>query len=251
MHPATAQSLLAPRPSKVVPFFALSIAAHVALIALGVLASWLISPKMIDLDQKPIHASLVRLGKPRDEKLLPRKEEPPPPVKEEKAPEPVPVPVAEPPKAVAIVGPEPKKPTAKQDGKKEAEARKQLFSAFNKTGKQAKPEDLEGRDDGDPNGDSAREEGERYFGLISAAVRRYYDVSNTIPEAERRTLKAEVAMRVSATGVATDVRIKKGSGNELFDDAVLSAVKKAAPFSPPPEHLRKVLQGGVTLAFSP
>ena len=249
MHPAAAQSLLAPRPSKLVPFFALSVFAHVGLIGVGLLVNWQIAPRLIDLDQKPITASLVRLGKPRDEKLLPRKEEPPPPAKEEKAPEPVPVPVEAPaPKAVAIPGLEPKKPTPKQDGKKEAEARKQLFSAFNKTGKQ---DELEGKADGDVNGDAAREEGEKYFGLISAQVRRYYDVSNTIPEAERRTLKAEVAMRVSGSGEASDVKIKKGSGNGLFDEAVLSAVKKAAPFSPPPEHLRKVLQGGVTLVFSP
>ena len=35
------------------------------------------SSAAIDLDQKPIKAILVRLGKPRDQKLLPRKEEPP------------------------------------------------------------------------------------------------------------------------------------------------------------------------------
>lgn len=239
MHPAAAQSLLAYRPSKVVPFFALSIGLHAMAIAVALVASWLLSPTVLDLNQKPITASLVRLGKPRDEKLLPRKEEPPPePKKEEKVEVPLPIPSA---KAVVIPGPDPKKPTAKQD----------LFKALNSAAKQAKPEELEGKADGDPNGDSAKEEGERYFGIISAAVRRYYDVSNTIPEAERRTLKAEVAMKVSASGEASDVRLKKGSGNELFDEAVLSAVKKAAPFSPPPEHLKKILQAGVTLAFSP
>jgi TonB family protein len=241
MHPAAAQSLLAHRPSKVVPFFALSIGLHVLAIGIGLIASWLLAPVMVNLDQKPITASLVRLGKPRDEKLLPRKEEPPPPEKkEEKVEIPVPVPVPTP-KAVVIPGPDPKKPTPKQD----------LFKALQNASKQAKPEELEGKADGDPDGDAAKEEGERYFGIISAAVRRYYDVSNTIPEAERRTLKAEVAMRVSASGEASDVRLKKPSGNDLFDEAVLSAVKKAAPFSPPPEHLKKVLLAGVTLAFSP
>ncbi len=238
MHPAAAQSLLAQRPSKVVGFFAISVAMHVLAIALGLVASWLLAPKLLDLDQKPITASLVRLGKPRDEKLLPRKEEAPPepPKKVEKVEVPVPSP-----KAVVVPGPEPKKPTQKQD----------LFKALNNASKQARPEELEGRADGDVNGDSAKEEGERYFGIISAAVRRYYDVSNTIPEAERRTLKAEVTFKVMATGEATDVHVKKSSGNELFDGAVLSAVKKAAPFSPPPEHLKKLLQAGVTLVFSP
>lgn len=239
MHPVAAQSLLAYRPSKVVPFFALSVVLHFLAVAVVLTASWLLAPKIVDLDQKPIRASLVRLGKPRDEKLLPRKEEPPPEAKKEEVAVPLPVPA---PKAVPVPGLAPKKPapTAKQD----------LFKALNSASRQAAPE-LEGQADGDPDGDAAKAEGERYFGIISAAVRRYYDVSNTIPEAERRTLKAEVAMRVSAGGEASEVRLKKGSGNELFDDAVLSAVKKAAPFSPPPEHLKKVLQGGVTLAFSP
>ena len=125
-----------------------------------------------------------------------------------------------------------------------------LASAFSKM-TALKPEEAEGLADGDLNGDAAKEEGERYFALIASQVRRNLDVSNTIPEAEQRTLKAELSMRVSAAGVPSDVRIKKGSGNSLFDDAVLSAVKKAAPFSPPPEHLRKLLQGGVTLQFEP
>ena len=239
MHPAAAQSLLAHRPSKVVPFFALSIGLHAMAIALALVASWLLSPRLLDLNQKPITASLVRLGKPREEKLLPRKEEAPPePKKEEKVEVPLPIPS---PKAVVVPGPEPKKPTAKQD----------LFKALNNAAKQAKPEELEGKADGDVNGDSAKEEGERYFAIISSAVRRNLDVSDTIPEAERRTLKAEVSMKVSATGETSDVRLKKGSGNEMFDGAVLSAVKKAAPFSPPPEHLKKTLQAGVTLSFSP
>ncbi len=241
MHPAAAQSLLAQRPSKVVGFFAISVAMHMLAIAVGLVASWLLAPKLLDLEQKPITASLVRLGKPRDEKLLPRKEEAPPepPKKVEKVEVPIPVPS---PKAVVVPGPEPKKPTAKQD----------LFKALNNASKQAKPEELEGKADGDPNGDSAKEEGERYFGIISAAVRRYYDVSNTIPEAERRTLKAEVAFKVTVSGEATDVHISKTSGNELFDEAVVSAVKKASPFSPPPEHMKKGLQSvGVKLAFSP
>ncbi len=38
----------------------------------------------------------------------------------------------------------------------------------------------------------------------------------------------------------------------LFDSAVLAAVKKASPFSPPPDHLRDALQkSGIVLEFSP
>lgn len=240
VHPIAAQSLLAERPSRVVPFFALSVAAHVGAIVVVLLFSWLLAPKVIDLDQKPIKASLVRLGKPRDEKLLPRKEEPKPPPPPEKVEVPVPAPAPAPPsKAIPIPDKDAKKPSAKQD----------LFKALQSASKQAEPE--EGKEDGDPNGDAAKEEGERYYAIISQAVRRYYDVANVIPEAERRTLKAQVAMRVGGGGELTDAKLSKPSGNELFDEAVISAVKKAAPFPPPPEHMKKVMAGGVTLVFSP
>ena len=252
MHPVAAQSLLADRPSKVVPFFARSIVGHVAIIFVGLLANWLIAPKLIDLDPKPIHATLVRLGKPRDEKLLPRKEEPPPPPKEEKAPEAVALPEPSP-KAVPIPNLDNKKAPSKEDAKKEAaEAKKRLASAFNKMTALKPPEEAEGREDGDVNGDSAKQEGEKYDAMIRMQVRRYYDVTNVIPEAERRTLHAKVSWRISATGEASDVKVMKESGNELFDSAVLAAVKKAAPFSPPPEHMRKELQtSGYAMTFTP
>ena len=50
MHPAAAQSLLAYRPSKVVPFFAISVGLHVAAIALGLVVSWLVAAplKLVD-----------------------------------------------------------------------------------------------------------------------------------------------------------------------------------------------------------
>lgn len=252
LHPTAAQSLLNDRPSPLAGFVAVSVGAHVIAVLVFFVFNWLFAPKIVDLDQKPIKASLVRLGKKREEKLLPRKDEPPPPPKEEKAPVavPTPAPAAVPvPSPVAVPVPDKKAAPSKQDGKQDA--RKSLFAAFDKTARAAKPEELEGAEDGDPNGDAAREEGERYFGLISSAVRRYYDVSNTIPEAERRTLKAEVSFKVSASGEVTDVKLKKPSGNDLFDDAVIGAVKKAAPFSAPPKHLAQLLKGGVTLVFSP
>ncbi len=132
------------------------------------------------------------------------------------------------------------------------DTKKSLFDAFNKTGRAASQEAPEGDEAGDKDGDSAKQEGERYYGLLSAVVKRNYDVSDTIPEAERRTLKATVMMKLGATGELLDVDLSKPSGNELFDSAVLGAIKKAAPFGPPPEHLRDTLKkNGVALVFSP
>ena len=95
------------------------------------------------------------------------------------------------------------------------------------------------------------QEGERYFGLLRAVVTRHYDVSNTISESERIRLKANVAIRVSDKGELLDVNLTKSSGNEVFDGAVLAAVKKAAPFPPPPPNLRDQLKKGLTFQFTP
>jgi TonB family protein len=59
-------------------------------------------------------------------------------------------------------------------------------------------------------------------------------------------------MRLNRTGDVVDARLAKASGNPLFDSAVLAAVKKASPFSPPPDHLRDALhKSGIVLEFSP
>ena len=83
-------------------------------------------------------------------------------------------------------------------------------------------------------------------------MRRNYDVSNTIDEAERRRLRAEVVLLIGPGGELLDVAISKKSDNELFDSAVIGAVKKTAPFSAPPEHLRDSLKkSGVAIIFTP
>ncbi|HEY0095369.1 MAG TPA: energy transducer TonB, partial [Archangium sp.] len=79
MHPAVNQSLLAQRSSRLGRFLGVSLVGHVLiLLAVGLYNAFVERPP-VNLDQKPIRATLVRLGKPRDEKLLPRKEQPPPP----------------------------------------------------------------------------------------------------------------------------------------------------------------------------
>lgn len=245
-------SLLEDRPTPLPLFFAGSVVAHVLAVGVWLLVGWLMAGPKVDLQQTPIKASLVRKGKPRDEKLLPRKEEepaPPPPKAAEVA---APTPPAKPDTAVKIPTKDAKAEKAeKSDGAKDT--KKSLFDAFSKTGRQGKvAEELEGEADGDPNGDSAKQEGERYFGLLNSVVKRNYDVSNTIDEAERRRLRAEVALRIGTGGELLEATLTKPSGNELFDSAVLGAVKKAAPFSAPPEHLRDALKkSGVAFVFTP
>jgi TonB family protein len=239
MQAQAEHSLLRPRPSGLLPYLILSVAGHVLLTVAALVLSWAFAGPKMDVEQKPIKASLVRLGKPRDEKLLPRKEEEPPPP----PPKAAEVAVAAPPDTAVKI------PTKDAKPVKAPDAKKTLFDAFNKTGKVA---ELEGAADGDPLGDSAVQEGERYHGLLQAVVKRNYDVSDTIPEAERRTLKAQVAIWIDSHGEVINVKLAKSSGNDLFDAAVLGAVKKASPFSPPPPHLAAELKrDGVAFVFTP
>ncbi len=257
---AYGHSLLVSRPSRLSRFIGVSVVGHIALLVAAVLYARLSSGPKMDLDAKPIKASLVRLGKPRDSKLLPRKEQLPPPPKQVDAPKPPPdAPAPAPtPAAVAVpipgVKPEPSsapKPTPQKGEATGEDRRKRLFGAFDKTAKPA-DEEPEGAEDGDPDGDSATAEGERYFGLLQSQVRRHYNVADTIPESERLRLNTIVAVRLGRTGEVLDVSLTKPSGNDLFDSAVVTAVRKAAPFSPPPEHLRETLQKhGVNLSFRP
>ncbi|HZH02850.1 MAG TPA: energy transducer TonB, partial [Myxococcaceae bacterium] len=79
-----------------------------------------------------------------------------------------------------------------------------------------------------------------------------YELPQTLSEQERMYLKAYVALTIGKTGEVIRARIAKTSGNASFDSAVLSAVQRASPFSPPPDHLRERLASqGVVLEFSP
>ena len=243
---AAVESLFLRREPPLRRYLVISVIAHVVLIAGALLAHTLFGDPTIDLDQKPITAKLVRLGHKRDPKFLPRKDEPPPPSQEVKAPLPAPEPqkVAVAPKAAPTKA-------AKVDGQKKGvdRARQQLFGAFNKLQKE---EDTDGDENGDPNGDSAEAEGEKYWALLSTQVHRNYDVSQTISDDERIRLKAQVALFIGRTGQVLKVRLVHSSGNALFDNAVLAAVKKASPFAPPPDKLRRSLEStGVVLEFTP
>lgn len=251
MNPAIHSAFIR-KPAPMMPFVLASIGGHVALVAAVLLFSWFKLTPDVNLDQKPIKASLVRLGKKKDEKLLPRKEELPPPPQEVKAEPKVDVPPPLDNKVpVQVPGVKPQE-TKPQEGKKEESSSSKLFGAFDKFGKTRPPEELEGAEDGDVRGDSAKQEGDRYSGLIHARVKDFYDVSQTIPETERMYLKANVFMRVARNGSISDVKLTKSSGNDLFDAAVLAAVKKASPLPPPPAEVGDEFQkDGVVLTFSP
>lgn len=255
LHPAVAQSALVAHRTRMGRPVLWSLGAHVLLVLLGWgYATFLSGPK-IDLNQKPIQARLVRKGTPRDAKLLPRIEEAPaPPQKVEAQPVDAPAPPAEKPAAVAIPTDKPAPKTQKaapQAGVSDGDRRKRLFGAFSQAGK-ARDEEQAGAEDGSELGDASEAEGDQYWALLQAQVRQNYDVSQTISDQERLRLRAQLLIRIGRAGEVLDTKLAKPSGNALFDSAVLLAVKRAQPFSPPPPHLRDALQrSGVVLEFTP
>ncbi len=239
-------SLLGTPPQPLGRFLVPSLLVHAVLLGMVLGYGALTARPMLDLDQKPIRATLVRQGAPRDEKLLPRIEEAPPPPKEQ-APPPAPAPAVVP----ALPTPAAAAKT-KTTGQKTGDDRQKLLGAFDQLSKSKRPPETSGALDGDPSGDAAESEGERYYGQLSGQVKRFYNVSETIPDQERTRLVAQVALFIDPSGQLARSRLVKSSGNDLFDSAVLEAVKRAAPFAPPPGHLRNALQKyGIVLQFRP
>lgn len=213
--------------------------------------------------QTPIAARLVRLGTPREERLLPRlpNQTPTPPAAKdapvvqpgEKVAAPVP-PAPTPPKPTEAAIPSPVAPPAeapKTQAKAPADAPKNeskqklddIMKAFSSGSRTGPADPLPGQLDGDPMGDAEEAaEGERYLALVQRRIQSHYTVPSTIPDEERIRLRAVVTIRVESNGVISDFEITKSSGNGSFDAALESAVRKASPLPPPPDHLRSTMR---------
>ena len=51
-------------------------------------------------------------------------------------------------------------------------------------------------------------------------------------------LSADVEFSIGADGTLNGVKIAKSSGDSAFDESVLRAIRRAAPFPPPPDRYR-------------
>lgn len=231
-------------------------------------------------DQKPIAAKLVRLGTPRDERLLPRlptapavpparkdapqvtpgKEVQTPPPAPEPKPEPPPPPPPEAKPAPTPAPPEPKPtpkaPPQQATAPKKAETSTQsnlddIMQRFAAADRRGKAEDLPGQLDGDPEGDAEQAaEGERYLALVQKRLRDNYVLPSTIPQAERVRLSAQVRIHIERNGAISKFEIERSSGNAQYDAALQSAVQRSSPLPPPPDHLLRTFRNGLPVRFS-
>lgn len=87
----------------------------------------------------------------------------------------------------------------------------------------------------------------RYRSLLAAAVRRNY----VLPEAynfKSANIRVAFTIVVTESGQLADLKVEESSGDQVFDDLTLQAVKSSVPFPPPPADLAGQ---AITIQFTP
>lgn len=232
-------------------FCGVSFIVHIAFVIVWAVSSFQRAPA-VDLDENVIKTRLVKLGKQRDEKLLPRLDasRPPPPVNQKGPPQPEPPKDKEPEKQPEPKPEEPKRSAADilKDFAKEEE-KPSLDSLIND--RIGEPLD-EGHEQGSELGtDITGRMKTDYNDLLQAKVKQAYVLPTTLTDEERVRLWTNLFVKVGDNGELLDVRLSPPSGNAAFDSAVLSAARKAAPFPPPPIQLRAFYRDGVGMKVCP
>lgn len=227
-------------------FIALSLGLHI-----GLAAGWLFFPDLtprrpIDLDDAIVKTKLVKLGKPRDEKLLPRIPTSAPPPDASKKAQPTDAPTPENPQKTAE-----KQPSAADilEQFKKDNSKKDVNDIIRD--RLGEPDD-EGQLDGDRDGVALEGEiKDAYFARVTAAIQRNHQVSTTIPPEELVRLRAVVEFKISGEGAITDVSIRDSSGNDVYDNGVIAAAKRASPVPAPPPQVRDLAARGVAVNVCP
>lgn len=244
---AALHSPLLPRQDRFWLLVGLSAFLHLALGAAGLA---LRPAPLIDLEQKPIVAKLVRLGEKRPEHLLPRKEEPPPSSGQpEAAPVPAPPGPAPTPAPAAPARPSPPRPATAPPRGARTDA---LASALSRLKREPVRGSAGGDPSGDPLGDSSDgEAGDRYLALAQRALHETYRIPSTINERDLLHLRATVILYLLPDGTVTRWSFESRSGNGAFDDALERAIRQAR-LPPPPAELRERYRSqGLGVRFVP
>lgn len=182
--------------------------------------------------------ALLKKGKPRDKKLLPRK----PP-----AAAPAPPANARPPRDAKKSDPKAARKTSSR-----VDYGKDMASAINGLAAEGSQEDEgEGSPDGVDEGTALiAEKGNEYMTKVYSAVKGQYSVPEIITERERMFLNAIVVITINARGQIKNLSFEKRSGNQVFDSAIEAAIRRAAPFPPPPPELvDKYASEGIGIDF--
>jgi colicin import membrane protein len=226
-----------------------------------VLGAAFVLPQMFDKPhplQKPIIARMVALGKPRDQRLLPRKDSPPPAAA---AVAPLTAPTLAPPlpqvsKKPAVLAKIETPPTPKPPSRQQMMERALAHAAGKASSepKSREPPDPEraGTEKGSVQGTAASaEEGDEYFTAVHDAILENYIVPSVISERERLYLTATVLAYIGPQGQILKHEFQKKSGNNVFDQALELAIQHTKLPQPPEALARELRDSGVVLNFKP
>ena len=187
-----------------------------------------------------IQTRLVRLGQNKPE-WLPRKEEPPPPPKE------APVVIAPDAKAVVL---DQKKVTPKEDNHQKFEDIMKKLDSKTKTEDYKGKGDARGSKQGTVSDFTMQTIGMQYATDLDTRIRPNWSVPTVIPEDLRAALSAAVVVYIGADGRVVKLEVSQRSGNQLFDDSLIKAIKLSSPLpAPPPELRQQVGHDGFEITF--
>jgi TonB family protein len=186
----------------------------------------------------------VKFSKPREKFWLPRIVQPPEPTR----PEPV-VKLNENPE-VAPTPPPPVKEAPKPEDQKISKDLQRALKRAQALANAAKEED-EGPTGGTVNGTSDENvQGDDYATSVSDAIHRNWNApSGLLNDAQLAGLVADVVIHVDADGTLKSPQLARSSGNDLFDDSCMAAVRATGRVPPPPPNQRARYRRGAKIGF--
>jgi TonB family protein len=188
---------------------------------------------------------MVTLGKPREKFWLPRIVQPPPPKPVEQV-----IKVADDPNAKPV---EKDKKEEKQKPPEKPDLSKKVQEMLNRRRamfQNAAEEPPEGDLHGDPNSNSSTtSEGDPYATAIYNAIREHWTVPTGLSLGDVLNFETAISVRIAEDGSLLEPKVRRSSGNALFDDSCLQAVQATRHVPPPPPAQRAKYRRGLTLAF--
>jgi periplasmic protein TonB len=188
----------------------------------------------------------VKFSKPREKFWLPRIVQPPEPTR----PEPV-LKLNENP----LVTPPPEPPPPpKEAPKPEDKISKDMQRALRRAqalANAAKEED-EGAAEGSLTGTANENvQGDEYASAVHDAIHRNWNVPGALlNDAQLSGMATQVVIRVDGDGTLKAPQLRQSSGNDLYDDAALAAVRATGRVPPPPPAERAKYRKGIIIEFA-
>jgi TonB family protein len=187
---------------------------------------------------------MIKFQKPREKPWLPRIVAPPKP----EVPEPV-IKLTENPEAPPAP---PEKEAPKPEDRKINKDLKRALERARALSQAATEEPEEGPIGGSAEGTSSEQVmGDAYATAVHNAIQRNWNApSGLLNDAQLATLSAEVKVHIDADGTLKNATLFRPSGNDLFDDSCVQAVRATGRVPPPPVAERAKYRRGMVVEFA-